>query len=111
MCIRDRVEGEIVWLGAKIGDVVAVGSDLVRLKVRDEDNSSAPTGARVAPRAKAPAAETAESAPLAKRPIGNSLERAPATTALPGSATCLLYTSDAADDLTRVDLGGRRIIK
>src|SRR5665811_2619838 len=27
------------------------------------------------------------------------------------SSTCLLYTSDAADDLTRVDLGGRRIIK
>src|SRR5665811_326307 len=25
--------------------------------------------------------------------------------------TCLLYTSDAADDLTRVDLGGRRILK
>ena len=24
---------------------------------------------------------------------------------------CLLYTSDAADDSTRVDLGGRRIIK
>ena len=85
--IPSPVEGEIVWLGAKIGDVVAVGSDLVRLKVRGEDNSSAPTGARVAPRAKAPAAETAESAPLAKRPIGDSLERAPAATALPGSAT------------------------
>ena len=28
-----------------------------------------------------------------------------------GIDTCLLYTSDAADDLTRVDLGGRRIIK
>ena len=27
------------------------------------------------------------------------------------SMICLLYTSDAADDLTRVDLGGRRIIK
>ena len=27
------------------------------------------------------------------------------------NSTCLLYTSDAADDLTRVDLGGRRIIK
>src|SRR5665811_1098483 len=26
------------------------------------------------------------------------------------SGTCLLYTSDAADDLTRVDLGGRRLI-
>eukprot|EP00657_Telonema_sp_P-1_P012587 TRINITY_DN9239_c0_g1_i1.p1 TRINITY_DN9239_c0_g1~~TRINITY_DN9239_c0_g1_i1.p1 ORF type:complete len:141 (-),score=33.34 TRINITY_DN9239_c0_g1_i1:5-427(-) len=27
------------------------------------------------------------------------------------SAVCLLYTSDAADDLLCVDLGGRRIIK
>src|SRR5665811_2274321 len=25
--------------------------------------------------------------------------------------SCLLYTSDAADDLTRVDIGGRRIIQ
>ena len=34
---------------------------------------------------------------------------------LPGgqlmTTTCLLYTSDAADDLLCVDLGGRRIIK
>src|SRR5680860_1627601 len=28
-----------------------------------------------------------------------------------GINTCLLYTSDAADDLLCVDLGGRRIIK
>src|SRR5665811_587453 len=28
-----------------------------------------------------------------------------------GYSVCLLYTSDAADDLTRVDLGGRRCIK
>src|SRR5680860_1893229 len=28
-----------------------------------------------------------------------------------GCAPCLLYTSDAADDLLCVDLGGRRIIK
>ena len=27
------------------------------------------------------------------------------------TATCLLYTSDAADELDGVDLGGRRIIK
>src|SRR5665811_871645 len=36
-------------------------------------------------------------------------------TVLPGirgfGKPCLLYTSDAADDLTRVDLGGRRILK
>ena len=30
---------------------------------------------------------------------------------LRNSSTCLLYTSDAADDLLCVDLGGRRIIK
>ena len=30
---------------------------------------------------------------------------------LPDVRTCLLYTSDAADDSLRVDLGGRRIIK
>src|SRR5450756_3188229 len=28
-----------------------------------------------------------------------------------GSTACLLYTSDAADDLLCVDLGGRRILK
>ena len=28
-----------------------------------------------------------------------------------GPSACLLYTSDAADDLLCVDLGGRRIIK
>src|SRR5680860_1231864 len=31
--------------------------------------------------------------------------------AVDGPVTCLLYTSDAADDLLCVDLGGRRIIK
>ena len=29
----------------------------------------------------------------------------------PGPVTCLLYTSDAADERSSVDLGGRRIIK
>ena len=40
--IPSPVEGEIVWLGAQIGDVVAVGSDLVRLKVPGDGNT--PTG-------------------------------------------------------------------
>ena len=30
---------------------------------------------------------------------------------LPTTSSCLLYTSDAADDMQCVDLGGRRIIK
>ena len=36
---------------------------------------------------------------------------APDETVVDLVSDCLLYTSDAADDLTRVDLGGRRIIK
>ena len=35
----------------------------------------------------------------------------PAASHSGGWSTCLLYTSDAADDLLCVDLGGRRIIK
>ena len=33
------------------------------------------------------------------------------TASLPKSWVCLLYTSDAADERSSVDLGGRRIIK
>ena len=35
----------------------------------------------------------------------------PRAHACPHAGSCLLYTSDAADDLLCVDLGGRRIIK
>ena len=35
----------------------------------------------------------------------------PGTADTPAANTCLLYTSDAADDMQCVDLGGRRIIK
>jgi 2-oxoisovalerate dehydrogenase E2 component (dihydrolipoyl transacylase) len=33
--IPSPMDGEIIWLGAEIGDKVAVGSDLVRLKIPD----------------------------------------------------------------------------
>ena len=37
--------------------------------------------------------------------------RKPAPVFRPGVRACLLYTSDAADERSSVDLGGRRIIK
>lgn len=42
--IPSPVEGEVLWLGAEIGDVVAIGSPLIRLKVEGEGSvaSSAP---------------------------------------------------------------------
>ena len=44
--IPSPVEGEIIWLGADVGDVLAVGSDLVRLKVPGEHAPSAPAERR-----------------------------------------------------------------
>lgn len=37
--IPSPVEGEVLWLGAEIGDTVAVGSPIVRLKVAGEGNA------------------------------------------------------------------------
>ena len=54
----------------------------------------------------------------ATRPICSSTPGAPSTgwnlrstSATSCCVTCLLYTSDAADERSSVDLGGRRIIK
>ncbi|HUH84107.1 MAG TPA: dihydrolipoamide acetyltransferase family protein [Stellaceae bacterium] len=77
--IPSPVDGEVVWLGAAVGDVVAVGSDLVRLKVEGDDSRAAPKTA--APRMKAAAADSAEAAPPAKRPMAAVPERAPAALA------------------------------
>jgi 2-oxoisovalerate dehydrogenase E2 component (dihydrolipoyl transacylase) len=44
--IPSPVDGEVLWLGAGIGDVVPVGSDLVRLKVSGEEHAGATKPAR-----------------------------------------------------------------
>ena len=60
--IPSPVEGEILWLGANVGDTVAVGSPLLRLRVEGEGTSPTSTAA-VAP--------GAEPAPAAKSPPRN----------------------------------------
>src|SRR5450756_3115913 len=67
------------------------------------------------------ALRAAPSAAMAVTPLGETAGGAPMKPCGPVPAatgcslifcgTCLLYTSDAADDLLCVDLGGRRIIK
>jgi len=49
--IPSPVDGEVVWLGAEIGDVVAIGSPLIRLKVAGEEGaaSGAPSEEKSAP--------------------------------------------------------------
>jgi len=43
--IPSPVDGEILWLGAEIGDTVAIGSPIVRLKVAGEGNVKPQSGA------------------------------------------------------------------
>jgi len=39
--IPSPVEGKILWLGAEVGDVVAIGSPLIRLEIEGEGNAPA----------------------------------------------------------------------
>ncbi|BCH29945.1 dihydrolipoamide acetyltransferase component of pyruvate dehydrogenase complex [Mesorhizobium sp. L-8-10] len=91
--IPSPVDGEILWLGAEIGDTVAVGSPLLRLKVEGEGNAapepSAPKAAK--PSAAAPAEPIAAPTPVAAatptaRPEIPALEKAPARLAAPAAA-------------------------
>src|SRR5450756_1972595 len=64
---------------------------------------------------KVPAAQPKPASHAAKRPAVQVVRHVPLPRKRPlpaagASAPCLLYTSDAADDLLCVDLGGRRII-
>ncbi|MBV8426975.1 MAG: 2-oxo acid dehydrogenase subunit E2, partial [Hyphomicrobiales bacterium] len=76
--IPSPVEGEITWLGAKVGDVIAVGSDLLRLNVPGEDASAAPATGRRGSTAKARAEEKPTSAPAAEAPAETAERGEPA---------------------------------
>jgi 2-oxoisovalerate dehydrogenase E2 component (dihydrolipoyl transacylase) len=65
--IPSPVDGEILWLGAEIGDTVAIGSPIVRLKVAGEGNVKAVAGSPPEMKAAAGPAE-AKPAPAAAAP-------------------------------------------
>lgn len=93
--IPSPVDGEILWLGAEIGDTVAIGSPIVRLKVAGEGNvkagnEPAEEGVRAEPPAKlatpnpeavpvtaktSPKAEEAKAKPAPSPSIANSAAR------------------------------------
>ncbi|WAX96759.1 dihydrolipoamide acetyltransferase family protein [Aminobacter sp. NyZ550] len=72
--IPSPVDGEIVWLGAEIGDTVPVGSPIVRIKVAGDAPSTAEPAAESKPEAKAPEAAKASAEPAKKEE-----EKTPAT--------------------------------
>ncbi len=69
--IPSPVDGEILWLGAEIGDTVAIGSPIVRLKVAGEGNATPRSGAKV---------EAVAAEPPAKLSTPKPESAAPATT-------------------------------
>jgi 2-oxoisovalerate dehydrogenase E2 component (dihydrolipoyl transacylase) len=78
--IPSPVDGEILWLGAEIGDTVAIGSPIVRLKVAGEGNVKAESDGGAAPKAAALAKPTkGESEPSAPK-AAPKLAEAPAKT-------------------------------
>jgi 2-oxoisovalerate dehydrogenase E2 component (dihydrolipoyl transacylase) len=78
--IPSPVEGEIIWLGAKAGDLITVGSDLVRIRIPGEDRGSAAKGAEEPLKAKAGAAAIARLTLPAKPLAADKSEPPPAET-------------------------------
>ena len=85
--IPSPVEGEVLWLGAEVGDVIPVGSELVRLKVAGEDSRSATGEAQNVPVAKAPTVKEARYVRSATPRIGDLRAPARAATARPSFTT------------------------
>ncbi|CAN7682137.1 dihydrolipoamide acetyltransferase family protein [Aminobacter sp. LjRoot7] len=73
--IPSPVDGEIVWLGAEIGDTVPVGSPIVRIKVAGDAPAAAEPAVVSKPEAKAP-----EVAKAATEPAKKEEEKTPAAT-------------------------------
>src|SRR6187200_228206 len=74
--IPSPVDGEVLWLGAEIGQTVAVGSPIVRLKVAGEGNAAAATAAPATAESPKPAA-LKEAAATAEKPVAKAPEPAP----------------------------------
>ncbi|MGX7875885.1 dihydrolipoamide acetyltransferase family protein [Mesorhizobium sp. ORM6] len=93
--IPSPVDGEILWLGAEIGDTVAIGSPIVRLKVAGEGNATPQGDAKVEvvaaePPAKLPTPKPESAAPAAKtapKAGGSDVKPAPAVPAGSGQAS------------------------
>jgi 2-oxoisovalerate dehydrogenase E2 component (dihydrolipoyl transacylase) len=87
--IPSPVDGEIVWLGAEIGDTVAIGSPIVRLKVAGEGNVALEDRkAETVGKAEAPAKRVAPTPePAAPPPKAAASAKAPPPSAVPESAT------------------------
>ncbi|MBT1157417.1 2-oxo acid dehydrogenase subunit E2 [Aminobacter anthyllidis] len=85
--IPSPVDGEIIWLGAEIGETVAVGSPIVRIKIAGDGPAetvaeAAPAEPKSEARQPAPAAVEAAPAPAKKAEPAAALKPVPRATTL-----------------------------
>ncbi len=78
--IPSPVDGEILWLGAEIGETIAVGSPLIRLKVEGEGTVSTAGKAEAPLAAVTPAPAKAAAIPAVEEPASSKPVPAVATT-------------------------------
>jgi len=77
--IPSPVEGKVTWLGAKVGEVVAVGSPIIRLDVDGEGNAkAAPESAKKKTPAKEVKAPNGSAAPSLEKPTATQTPIIPA---------------------------------
>lgn len=84
--IPSPVDGQILWLGAEIGDTVAIGSPIVRLKVAGEGNAKPQGGDEVEVVAAEAPARLPTSKPETVAPIAKASPNASATDIKPAAA-------------------------
>lgn len=116
--IPSPVEGEVTWVGAEVGDTVAIGSAIVKLKVAGEGAAAeeapaekpAPAPVAASPKAEKPAAPAAPAKPVAPPqppPKAAHASTAPAQRRAPGekplaSPAVRLKAREAGVDLRQV---------
>jgi 2-oxoisovalerate dehydrogenase E2 component (dihydrolipoyl transacylase) len=120
--IPSPVEGEIVWTGGEIGDTLAIGSELVRVKTaggapdakappRPEPVGAEPPAKAEAPEPKAEPAKTETRAPKPELPMAPKRPAAPAARRAPGerplaSPAVRLAAREAGVDLRQISGSG-----
>ena len=116
--VTSEVSGEIIFLGVKEGDFVHKGQVIIKVNPQsfsaERDQAEAQVSSSLARVAQSEASllraiqEQTRIQGLYEKKLATTRELEITQSQV---KICLLYTSDAADERSSVDLGGRRIIK
>ena len=101
--IPSPVDGEILWLGAEIGDTVAIGSPIVRLKVAGEGNAKPQSGDELEAVAAEAPARLPTPKPEAVAPTARTSAKASATDVKPAAAVSKTAQQPSVSNAPRLE--------